>query len=323
MAGRLESKTALITGGASGIGRAAAMVFAREGARVAVADMQREGGEETVKAIRQAGGQAVFVRCDVSSNEDVRGAIDAVVKAYGRLDCAFNNAGIIAPIGKLADETEEWFDRTIAVNLKGVWFCMKYEIKQMLKQNGGAIVNTASAAGLVGSGGSATYTAADPVLTIAPPFCLSICLISYFMQNHTPFKFTAIVRSNHSSVSSANFPIGAIIPALLNAQSSRPYAFTTASIAPRTSSLLDTSHRTNTACPPACRIALTVSSPPSRCMSATATLAPSRANTIAAARPIPDAPPVINAVLLSSLPAIAGLPLLPMSPIHRGLGAPR
>src|SRR5271166_948528 len=160
MAGRLESKTALITGGASGIGRAAAMVFAREGARVAVADMQREGGEETVKAIRQAGGQAVFVRCDVSSNEDVRGAIDAVVKAYGRLDCAFNNAGIIAPIGKLADETEEWFDRTIAVNLKGVWFCMKYEIKQMLKQNGGAIVNTASAAGLVGSGGSATYTAA-------------------------------------------------------------------------------------------------------------------------------------------------------------------
>jgi NAD(P)-dependent dehydrogenase (short-subunit alcohol dehydrogenase family) len=160
MAGRLESKAALITGGASGIGRAAAMVFAREGARVAVADTQREGGEETVKSIQQAGGQGMFVRCDVSSDEQVRGTIEAVVKAYGRLDCAFNNAGIIAPIGKLADETEEWFDRTIAVNLKGVWFCMKYEIRQMLKQHGGAIVNTASAAGLVGSGGSATYTAA-------------------------------------------------------------------------------------------------------------------------------------------------------------------
>ena len=108
-------------------------------------------------SIRQTGGEAIFVRCDVSSDEQVRGAIDTVVKTYGRLDCAFNNAGIIAPINKLADETEEWFERTIAVNLKGVWSCMRHEIKQMLKQGGGAIVNTASAAGLVGVFGYTAY----------------------------------------------------------------------------------------------------------------------------------------------------------------------
>jgi NAD(P)-dependent dehydrogenase (short-subunit alcohol dehydrogenase family) len=160
MAGRLQGKAALITGGASGIGRAAAIVFAREGAKLAIADIKPQGAEVTVDSIRQTGGEAIFVRCDVSSDEQVRGAIDTVVKTYGRLDCAFNNAGIIAPIGKLADETEEWFERTIAVNLKGVWSCMRHEIRQMLKQGGGAIVNTASAAGLVGSGGSAAYTAA-------------------------------------------------------------------------------------------------------------------------------------------------------------------
>ena len=160
MVGRLEGKAALITGGASGIGRAAAMVLAREGAKLAIADIKPQGAEATVDSIRQTGGEAIFVRCDVSNDEQVRGAIDSVVKTYGRLDCAFNNAGIIAPISKLADETEEWFERTIAVNLKGVWSCMRHEIKQMLKQGGGAIVNTASAAGLVGSSGSAAYTAA-------------------------------------------------------------------------------------------------------------------------------------------------------------------
>src|SRR6202023_2973871 len=130
---------ALVTGASSGIGRAAAITFAREGARVLVADVTEDQGNETVRMINAAGGEAVFTRCDVSRAADAAELVDAALRHFGRLDCAYNNAGISGKIARTADETEEGFDRIIAVNLRGVWLCMKYEILQMLKQeNGGA-----------------------------------------------------------------------------------------------------------------------------------------------------------------------------------------
>ena len=150
MAGLTEGKVALVTGAGSGIGRATALVFAREGAKVVVSDIVVEGGQETVQQIEAAGGEAIFVKADVSQAADVETLITQTVERYGRLDCAFNNAGIEGGMKLTIDCTKEEFDRTIAVNLTGVWLCMKYEIQQMLSQGGGAIVNTASAAGLVG-----------------------------------------------------------------------------------------------------------------------------------------------------------------------------
>jgi len=154
----LENKVALVTGGASGIGRATALIFAREGAIVVAADLVAEGGEATVQAIKKAGGDAAFVKCDVSKASDVEALIKKTVATYGRLDCAFNNAGV-GPFGTTAECTEEDWDITINVNLKGVWLCMKYEILQMLSQGGGVIVNTASVGGLIGTPGIAAYTA--------------------------------------------------------------------------------------------------------------------------------------------------------------------
>lgn len=146
----LADRVALVTGGGSGIGRAAALLFAREGAKVVVADVQTEGGSETVELIQNAGGQAIFVGCDVSNSADVKALVDKCVQTYARLDCAFNNAGILGEMGKTAECSEENYDRLMAVNLKGVWLCMKYEIPQMLKQGAGVIVNTASNAGMRG-----------------------------------------------------------------------------------------------------------------------------------------------------------------------------
>ena len=159
MAGRLDGKVALVTGAASGIGRASALAFAREGASVVVADLNVEGGQETVRLIRAAGGQAIFAQADVSAAPEVEALIDKTVQTYGRLDCAHNNAGILGSRAATADCTEEQWDRTIAVNLKGIWLCMRYEIPQMLKQGAGAIVNTASAAGLFGIRGFPAYAA--------------------------------------------------------------------------------------------------------------------------------------------------------------------
>ena len=150
MAGLTEGKVALVTGAGSGIGRATALVFAREGAKVVVSDIVVEGGQETVQQIEAAGGEAIFVKADVSQAADVEALVTQTVETYGRLDCAFNNAGIEGGMKLTIDCTKEEFDRTIAVNLTGVWLCMKYEIQQMLSQGSGAIVNTASAAGLVG-----------------------------------------------------------------------------------------------------------------------------------------------------------------------------
>lgn len=159
MALRLEGKVALVTGGGSGIGRATALVFAREGAKVVVADVLTEGGEGTVSRIRESGGKAIFVRTDISKVGEVIALIDNVVTIYGRLDCACNNAGIEGTIAQTADCTEENWDRVIDINLKGVWLCMKYEIPEMLKQGSGAIVNTASIAGLIGFQGLPAYCA--------------------------------------------------------------------------------------------------------------------------------------------------------------------
>jgi len=165
MAGMLDGKSALITGGGGGIGRATALAFAREGARVAVADLMAEAARETVAQVNASGGQAISLSGDVSRDADVRAMIDAVVGIYGRLDCAFNNAGIAgwqvdAILKKTAEWSEEAFDRMIAVNLKGVWLCMRHELPQMQAQGGGAIVNTGSIAGLVGLPNSSAYVAA-------------------------------------------------------------------------------------------------------------------------------------------------------------------
>ena len=159
MPGRLDNKIALVTGAGSGIGRATALVFAREGAKVVVADIVVEGGQETVQQIEAVGGEAIFVKADVSQAADVEALVAKTVETYGRLDCAFNNAGIEGGVKPTIDCTEEEFDRTIAVNLTGVWLCMKYELQQMLSQGGGAIVNTASVAGLVGFPGLPDYVA--------------------------------------------------------------------------------------------------------------------------------------------------------------------
>jgi NAD(P)-dependent dehydrogenase (short-subunit alcohol dehydrogenase family) len=165
MTGLLDGKSALITGGGGGIGRATALAFAREGARVAVSDFVAATAAETVTLINAAGGQAMSVTADVTDAAQVDNMIKTVVATYGRLDCAFNNAGIagyqVDAVGKKAHEwSEAAFDRMIAVNLKGVWLCMVAELPQMMAQGGGAIVNTGSIAGLVGLRTSSVYVAA-------------------------------------------------------------------------------------------------------------------------------------------------------------------
>ena len=154
-----ETKVAFVTGAANGIGRATALAFAREGASVVVADVS-EKGQETARMIEELGGRALAVRCDVARAEDVKAALDRVVETFGRLDFAFNNAGVEQPITAAADLTEEEWDRIIRVNLRGVFLCLKYEIPLMLKQGGGAIVNTSSGAGIKGFKGQAAYAAA-------------------------------------------------------------------------------------------------------------------------------------------------------------------
>jgi NAD(P)-dependent dehydrogenase (short-subunit alcohol dehydrogenase family) len=150
-----------VTGGANGIGRATALAFAREGANVVVADVSEEGNQETSRQIEELGGRrALAVRCDVSRAEDVKAALDKALEAFGRLDFAFNNAGVEQPIRATSEITEEEWNRIIRINLSGVFLCMKYEILLMLKQGGGAIVNTASGAGVKGFAGQAAYAAA-------------------------------------------------------------------------------------------------------------------------------------------------------------------
>ena len=166
MAGILDGKAALVTGGGSGIGRATAIAMAREGARVAVSDLSKDGIEQTVALINAAGGQSIAIQGDVTDEADVANMVARTVSAFGRIDCAFNNAGVagrsVGPAGQRIHElTQPSVAKMFSVNLMGVFLCLKYEVAQMLKQGGGgAIVNTASIAGLVGLATSGHYVAA-------------------------------------------------------------------------------------------------------------------------------------------------------------------
>jgi len=149
----------LITGAATGIGRSAAMAFARQGARVVIGDVSDEA-MDTVSELQSAGHEALFVKTDVSDPVSVQNLVKTTVDHFGRLDCAFNNAGVLPPTADLADMSVEDFDRVIAIDLKGVFLCLKYQIAHMLQAGGGAIVNTASVAGLVADPKMAPYVAA-------------------------------------------------------------------------------------------------------------------------------------------------------------------
>jgi NAD(P)-dependent dehydrogenase (short-subunit alcohol dehydrogenase family) len=157
---RFEGKAVIVTGGAGGIGRAACLAFAAEGARLLIADMDALEGKRTAELARRAGGEALFRQVDVSRSEDCAAMVEAAVSTYGALDVAFNNAGIGGSGFALHEEDEVAFDRMIAVNLKSVFLSMKHEIAAMLENGGGAIVNTASVAGLVGNPGLSSYCAA-------------------------------------------------------------------------------------------------------------------------------------------------------------------
>lgn len=152
-------KVVLITGAGNGIGRAAAIAFGQQGASVVVADMSRSAGEETTALITQAGGIATFILCDVTKDQDVQSMVDGTIETYGKLDIAFNNAGIEIEHSKLADGDEATYDKVMDVNVKGVWRCMKYQIPALLKQSTSAIVNTASIAGLGAAPKMSIYSA--------------------------------------------------------------------------------------------------------------------------------------------------------------------
>jgi NAD(P)-dependent dehydrogenase (short-subunit alcohol dehydrogenase family) len=152
-------KVAIVTGAGSGIGRAAALAFAAAGARVVVADVKDVAGHATVRSIEQTGGAALFVRTDVSAEQDVKTMVDQTLSAYGRLDIAFNNAGIAGPHGATLEYSVELFDQLLAVNVRSVWLCMKHQLPAMLRGGGGTIVNTSSTAGLFGSRNRPLYSA--------------------------------------------------------------------------------------------------------------------------------------------------------------------
>lgn len=157
---KFNGKVALVTGAASGIGRATALAFAEEGALVAVVDINVEGGRETVKQIEQMGGKSIWQKCDVSLDDEVRAMVGGIVGEWGKIDYACNVAGIHNDLPTpLAEVDKDFWDLILATNLTGVFMCMKYEILQMLKQGGGVIVNVASLAGLLAETGSSAYTA--------------------------------------------------------------------------------------------------------------------------------------------------------------------
>jgi len=160
MTSEMQGKIVIVTGGTSGIGRDAAILFAKSGAKVAVAGRREAEGKETIDLMRAAGGDGLFVKTDVARAADVEALVQRTVEKFGRLDIAFNNAGVEGNWAPIVDQSEADWDQTININLKGMWLCLKHEIRQMLKQGeGGAIVNMASVAGWIGAAGAATYCA--------------------------------------------------------------------------------------------------------------------------------------------------------------------
>jgi NAD(P)-dependent dehydrogenase (short-subunit alcohol dehydrogenase family) len=156
---RFAGNVAFVTGATSGIGRATAIAFAREGANVVVADISEAGVNETARLIEELGSRVLAVACDVRKADEVKAAIDRAVEVFGRIDIAFNNAGIEQPVGPIGEVTEDFWDNIMAINLKGIFLGMKYVLPVMLKQGGGAIVNTSSSAGVIGIKGQAAYAA--------------------------------------------------------------------------------------------------------------------------------------------------------------------
>ena len=155
---KLKGKVSIVTGAGSGIGRATAILFAKEGARVVVADVDEEGGRETVRKIKSGGGDATFVRTDISQAEDAKKMIDSTIQHYGRIDILFNNAGINI-VGTILETTLEEYDKMMNVNLKGVFLCSKYAVPEMIRGGGGVIINTSSVGGIVGFKRNAVYNA--------------------------------------------------------------------------------------------------------------------------------------------------------------------
>ncbi len=218
MSGLLDGKSALITGGGGGIGRATALAFAREGARLAVADFNQQAAQETVAQVNAAGGQAMTLTGDVTDSATVQAMVASVVATYGRLDCAFNNAGIAGfQVDAAGKRTHEWsdaaFERMIDVNLKGVWLCMKHELPQMIAQGGGVIVNTGSIAGLVGLRTSSAYVAAKHGVlgltkTAAIEYAADNIRVNAVCPGYIQTNMTAEVMQRRGTEIMANTPFG-------------------------------------------------------------------------------------------------------------------
>ncbi len=218
MTGMLDGKVALITGGGNGIGRETALIFAREGARVAVADYEAEAAAQTVALINSNGGQAVSLSGDVTVADQVKAMLDGTIAAYGRLDCAFNNAGIaphqVSSFGQLTHEwSEASFDRMIEVNLKSVWLCMKHEIPLLRAGGGGAIVNTASVAGLLGLRSATGYVAAKHAVigltkTAAVEYSQESIRVNAVCPGYITTRMTALTREVRGDAVIARTPMG-------------------------------------------------------------------------------------------------------------------
>jgi NAD(P)-dependent dehydrogenase (short-subunit alcohol dehydrogenase family) len=214
----MKDKVVLVTGGSSGIGKASSLAFAEAGAKVVIADVNTVGGEKSVCQIKESGGEALFVRVDVSQAKKVESLIKQIIKKYGRLDCAHNNAGIEGDIAKTNECSEENWDKVINTNLKSIWLCMKYEIPEMVRQKYGVIINTSSVYGLVGSErGMPAYVASKHGIIGLTKTAALECADSGIRINtvcagavDTPFRDRLVIKTKGGYEDSERYPIGRI-----------------------------------------------------------------------------------------------------------------